>query len=50
MKFLCSHCKGFGICVSVCPTHPKSLLIFDDHKDNADALKQWPKKEAKTGV
>lgn len=41
------HCKGCGICVSVCPTNPKSLLMFSDHEDNQTALSNWPKKEEK---
>ncbi|PAF52505.1 4Fe-4S dicluster-binding protein [Helicobacter sp. 13S00477-4] len=41
------HCKGCGICVSVCPTNPKSLLMFSDHQDNVSALNNWPKKEEK---
>ncbi|PAF42646.1 4Fe-4S dicluster-binding protein [Helicobacter sp. 11S03491-1] len=41
------HCKGCGVCVDVCPTNPKSLLMFSDHEDNQTALKNWPKKEEK---
>ncbi|PAF47970.1 pyruvate ferredoxin oxidoreductase [Helicobacter sp. 12S02232-10] len=41
------HCKGCGICVDVCPTNPKSLLMFSDHEDNQNALKNWPQKEEK---
>lgn len=41
------HCKGCGICVEVCPTNPKSLLMFDEHMKNEDALTQWPEKEEK---
>lgn len=41
------HCKGCGVCVDVCPTNPKSLLMFNDHKDNEEALKEWPAKEPK---
>lgn len=38
------HCKGCAICVEVCPTNPKSLLMFDEHKDIDDALAEWPTK------
>jgi len=39
------HCKGCGICVEVCPTNPKSLLMFEERVDNDEALAQWPEKE-----
>jgi len=39
------HCKGCGICVEVCPTNPKSLLMFEEHVDNDEVLAKWPKKE-----
>lgn len=39
------HCKGCGICVEVCPTSPKALLMFPEQKDEEEALAQWPKKE-----
>jgi pyruvate ferredoxin oxidoreductase delta subunit len=41
------HCKGCGICVDVCPTNPKSLLMFNEYLDDEDALAQWPEKETK---
>ena len=41
------HCKGCGICVEVCPTNPKSLLMFPEQKDGDDALAEWPEKEKK---
>ncbi|HIO71231.1 MAG TPA: 4Fe-4S dicluster domain-containing protein [Campylobacterales bacterium] len=41
------HCKGCGICVEVCPTNPKSLLMFPEQKDEKEALAEWPKKESK---
>ncbi len=41
------HCKGCGICVEVCPTNPKSLLMFPEHMENDEALSKWPKKEEK---
>jgi pyruvate ferredoxin oxidoreductase delta subunit len=39
------HCKGCGICVEVCPTNPKSLLMFDEHADEETELAQWPAKD-----
>lgn len=39
------HCKGCGICVEVCPTTPKSLLMFPEQTNEDMALAQWPKKE-----
>ncbi|MCF6201147.1 MAG: 4Fe-4S binding protein [Hydrogenimonas sp.] len=39
------HCKGCGICVEVCPTNPKSLLMFEEQVDNDKALAEWPEKE-----
>lgn len=41
------HCKGCGICVEVCPTTPKALLMFPEQKDEAEAIIEWPKKEKK---
>lgn len=41
------HCKGCGICVEVCPTTPKSLLMFQEQQDEEAALSEWPKKEKK---
>lgn len=41
------HCKGCGICVEVCPTTPKALLMFPEHKDEKTALNEWPKKDKK---
>ena len=41
------HCKGCGVCVEVCPTNPKSLLMFVEAKDNDEALAQWPEKKKK---
>ncbi len=41
------HCKGCGICVQVCPTTPKALLMFPEQKDEEAALSEWPKKEKK---
>jgi pyruvate ferredoxin oxidoreductase delta subunit len=39
------HCKGCGICVEVCPTNPKSLLMFNETLDSDVALTKWPEKE-----
>ena len=39
------HCKGCGICVEVCPTNPKSLLMFSEQADEEAELAQWPAKD-----
>ncbi|MDY0121407.1 MAG: 4Fe-4S binding protein [Sulfurimonas sp.] len=39
------HCKGCGICVEVCPTNPKSLLMFPEHADEETELAKWPEKD-----
>ncbi len=41
------HCKGCGVCVEVCPTNPKSLLMFVEAEDNEAALAKWPEKKKK---
>jgi pyruvate ferredoxin oxidoreductase delta subunit len=41
------HCKGCGICVEVCPTNPKSLLMFNEQMSEEKALACWPAKEKK---
>ena len=41
------HCKGCGICVEVCPTNPKSLLMFAEQQNEEEALAGWPEKEEK---
>jgi pyruvate ferredoxin oxidoreductase delta subunit len=41
------HCKGCGICSDVCPTNPKSLVMFADHLKDDECLRTWPKKEEK---
>ena len=41
------HCKGCGICVEVCPTNPKSLLMYNEQQDIDEALTQWPEKKKK---
>lgn len=38
------HCKGCGICVQVCPTNPKSLLMFPEQIEEEVALAEWPTK------
>ncbi len=39
------HCKGCGICVEVCPTNPKSLLMFPEQADEETELENWPAKD-----
>jgi len=41
------HCKGCGVCVEVCPTNPKSLLMFGEAEDMEEALAGWPEKQKK---
>ncbi len=41
------HCKGCGVCVEVCPTNPKSLLMFGESMDGDEALAGWPEKKKK---
>ncbi|RXJ80866.1 4Fe-4S binding protein [Arcobacter sp. F2176] len=41
------HCKGCGICVEVCPTNPKSLMMFNETEKNELALTKWPLKKEK---
>ena len=41
------HCKGCGVCVEVCPTNPKSLLMFSETIENEEALASWPEKKKK---
>ncbi len=41
------HCKGCGVCVEVCPTNPKSLLMFPEQMDDEEAIAGWPQKEEK---
>ncbi len=41
------HCKGCGICAEVCPTNPKSLIMFSENVDNDTVLSQWPEKKKK---
>jgi pyruvate ferredoxin oxidoreductase delta subunit len=42
------HCKGCGVCVEVCPTNPKSLLMFAEAEELEDALAKWPEKKKKS--
>lgn len=39
------HCKGCGICVEVCPTNPKSLLMFPEQADEEAEIANWPSKD-----
>ena len=39
------HCKGCGVCVEVCPTNPKSLLMFPEQADEETELAKWPSKD-----
>ena len=41
------HCKGCAVCVEVCPTNPKSLLMFKEQENLETALSQWPEKKKK---
>ena len=41
------HCKGCGVCVEVCPTNPKSLLMFAEAEEIDSALLKWPEKKKK---
>ena len=39
------HCKGCGVCVEVCHTNPKSLLMFPEQADEETELAKWPSKD-----
>jgi pyruvate ferredoxin oxidoreductase delta subunit len=39
------HCKGCGICHEVCPTNPKSIIMFTEQTEEEEALNQWPEKK-----
>jgi pyruvate ferredoxin oxidoreductase delta subunit len=41
------HCKGCGICMEVCPTNPKSLVMFAEKVSDEEALRNWPEKDEK---
>ena len=40
-----NHCKGCGICADVCPTNPKSLVMFEEVTTIEEAISKWPQKE-----
>lgn len=42
------HCKGCGICAEVCPSNPKSLIMFVEQADNKEELSKWPAKQKKS--
>lgn len=41
------YCKGCGICVEVCPTTPKALLMFQNNKMKLKHCHSGPKKRKK---
>ncbi|WP_428739727.1 4Fe-4S dicluster-binding protein [Sulfurimonas sp.] len=41
------HCKGCGICVEVCPTNPKSLMMFPEQADEETEIANWTEKQSK---
>jgi pyruvate ferredoxin oxidoreductase delta subunit len=47
LKIDYDHCKGCGICSNVCPTNPKSLVMFGEHTPDEEALANWPEKKKK---
>jgi pyruvate ferredoxin oxidoreductase delta subunit len=38
------HCKGCGVCAEVCPTNPKSLIMYPEQADEETEIAQWPSK------
>lgn len=42
-----NHCKGCGVCADVCPTNPKSLIMFEEYVNEDEAFAGWPQKEKK---
>lgn len=41
------HCKGCAVCAEVCPTNPKSLIMFNENTAMEEALASWPEKKKK---
>ncbi len=41
------HCKGCAVCAEVCPTNPKSLIMFNEQTALDEALVSWPEKKKK---
>ena len=41
------HCKGCAVCAEVCPTNPKSLIMFNENTALEEALASWPEKKKK---
>ncbi|MCD6213244.1 MAG: 4Fe-4S binding protein [Sulfurovum sp.] len=41
------HCKGCAVCAEVCPTNPKSLIMFSEQTALDEALASWPEKKKK---
>jgi pyruvate ferredoxin oxidoreductase delta subunit len=41
------HCKGCAVCAEVCPTNPKSLIMFSEQTALDEALSNWPEKKKK---
>ena len=39
------HCKGCGICAEVCPTNPKSLIMFPEQAEEEAEVTAWPAKD-----
>ena len=39
------HCKGCGICAEVCPTNPKSLIMYPEFAEEEAEIAKWPSKD-----